>query len=269
MARVLIVDDHPIVRVGYAELINRQDDLEVCGEAADTAEALGKAQSIRPDLVVVDISLKGGNGLDLIRQIKIVQPETKMLIVSAHDESLFAERGLRAGAMGYVNKEEATDRLVERLGEAFRARGADPVRQIAVIPWLSASRFLGLLEACDAYLDCPSFSGYTTAWQAVHVGIPVVTREGAFLRERLAAGLLRRIGLPETIAGSDDEYVAIAERLAAAAADAATMLARREEQRNAAGRADGDLAVVRAFEKEVLSALQAVNRAAPHAKEWR
>jgi predicted O-linked N-acetylglucosamine transferase (SPINDLY family) len=193
---------------------------------------------------------------------------------SPDDDRVFAEIAARVPEAVFILLRDpiaswATDRLVERLGEAFRARGADPVRQIAVIPWLSASRFLGLLEACDAYLDCPSFSGYTTAWQAVHVGIPVVTREGAFLRERLAAGLLRRIGLPETIAGSDDEYVAIAERLAAAAADAATMLARREEQRKAAGRADGDLAVVRAFEKEVLSALQAVNRAAPHAKEWR
>jgi len=115
VARVLIVDDHPVVRVGYTELINRQEDLQVCGEAADVGEALRQVQSTNPDLVVVDISLKGSNGLDLVRQIKMLRPETKTLILSAHDESLFAERGLRAGAMGYINKEEATDRLVEAI----------------------------------------------------------------------------------------------------------------------------------------------------------
>lgn len=120
VARVLIVDDHPIVRVGYAELINHQDDLQVCGEAADAGEALRKVQSTNPDLIVVDITLKGSNGLDLIRQIRMLRPDAKMLIVSAHDESLFAERGLRAGAMGYVNKEEATDRLIEAIRRVLR-----------------------------------------------------------------------------------------------------------------------------------------------------
>lgn len=157
----------------------------------------------------------------------------------------------------------ATGRLIERLGEAFRRNGADPLRQIVVLPWLSASRFLGLLEACDVYLDCPSFSGYTTAWQAVHAGIPVVTREGEFLRERLAAGLLRKIGLAETIADTDDAYVEIALRLAAEAADDAARQARRMAQKDAARRADGDLSVVRAFETEVLSALRATNRVPP------
>jgi DNA-binding NarL/FixJ family response regulator len=120
VARVLIVDDHPVVRVGYVELINHQAGLSVCGEAADAEEAIQQIQATHPDLVVIDISLKGSNGLDLIRQIKARWPELKTLVVSAHDESLFAERGLRAGAKGYVSKEATTDRLIEAIRRVLR-----------------------------------------------------------------------------------------------------------------------------------------------------
>lgn len=120
VARVLVVDDHPVVRLGYSDLINQQPDLEVCGEAADVAEALAQLESSQPDLMIVDISLKQSDGLDLIRQVKARRPATRLLIVSAHDEALFAERGLRAGAIGYVNKEEAIDRLVEAIHRVLR-----------------------------------------------------------------------------------------------------------------------------------------------------
>jgi DNA-binding NarL/FixJ family response regulator len=120
VARVLIVDDHPVVRLGYSDLINHQPDLQVCGEAADVSEAIAQLESAQPDLVIVDISLKDSDGLDLIRQVKAKRPATKLLIVSAHDEALFAERGLRAGAIGYVNKEEAIDRLIEAIRRVLR-----------------------------------------------------------------------------------------------------------------------------------------------------
>ncbi len=120
MAGILIVDDHPIVRVGYARLINRHEGLSVCGEAADAEEALRMVQATDPDLAVIDLMLKEGNGLDLVRQIKAIRPQMKMLIVSAQDESLFAERSLRAGAMGYVNKEQATDQLIDAIIRVLR-----------------------------------------------------------------------------------------------------------------------------------------------------
>src|SRR6266545_3683903 len=99
-ARVLIVDDHPAVREGLAIRIARQADLEVCGEAADLAEALEQVTATRPDVVVIDISLKSGNGIDLIKKIKANDPSIRMLVWSMHPEALYAERALRAGGQG-------------------------------------------------------------------------------------------------------------------------------------------------------------------------
>jgi DNA-binding NarL/FixJ family response regulator len=112
-ARVLIVDDHPAVREALALRIGRQPDLEVCGEAADTAEALRLVAEARPDVAVIDISLKKGNGIDLIKRIKARDDHVRMLVWSMHSESLYAERALRSGALGYVNKDQATDTIVE------------------------------------------------------------------------------------------------------------------------------------------------------------
>jgi DNA-binding NarL/FixJ family response regulator len=111
-ARVLIVDDHPAVREALALRIGRQPDLEVCGEAADMSEALRLVADTQPDVAVVDISLKTGNGIDLIKRIKDRNDHVRMLVWSMHSESLYAERALRAGALGYVNKDQATDRIV-------------------------------------------------------------------------------------------------------------------------------------------------------------
>jgi DNA-binding NarL/FixJ family response regulator len=112
-ARVLIVDDHPAVREALALRIGRQPDLEVCGEAADMSEALRLIADTEPDVAVVDISLKTGNGLDLIKRIRDRNDHIRILVWSMHSESLYAERALRAGALGYVNKDQATDRIVE------------------------------------------------------------------------------------------------------------------------------------------------------------
>jgi DNA-binding NarL/FixJ family response regulator len=112
-ARVLIVDDHPAVREALALRIGRQPDLEICGEAADTGEALRLLAETRPDVAVVDISLKTGNGIDLIKRIKDRNDHVRILVWSMHSESLYAERALRNGALGYINKDQATDRIVE------------------------------------------------------------------------------------------------------------------------------------------------------------
>lgn len=122
IARVLIVDDHPVVRRGLAELINDETDLEVCGEASDGPDALRQVEAKHPDVVVVDISLQAGNGIELIQQIKDRDERIKTLVSSMHDESLFAERALRAGAMGYVNKQEPTEKVIDAIREVLNGQ---------------------------------------------------------------------------------------------------------------------------------------------------
>ena len=111
-ARVLIVDDHPVVREGLALRIARQADLEVCGEAADVGEAVRLVRTARPDVAVIDISLRGGDGIDLIKRIRARDASVRMLVWSMHSEALYAERALRAGAAGYLSKEHATDAII-------------------------------------------------------------------------------------------------------------------------------------------------------------
>lgn len=113
--RVVIVDDHPIFRRGIAELIGEEADMEVVGEASNTAEAIRQIAESAPDVVVVDLSLQDGHGIELIEQLAEREDGPKAIVCSMHDESLFAERALRAGAMGYVNKQETTEKLVEAI----------------------------------------------------------------------------------------------------------------------------------------------------------
>jgi DNA-binding NarL/FixJ family response regulator len=113
--RVLIVDDHPAVREALALRIGRQSDLEVCGEAADISDALQLIASTKPDVAVVDVSLKTGNGIELIKRIKDRNENIRILVWSMHGESLYAERALRAGALGYVSKDQATDCIVDAI----------------------------------------------------------------------------------------------------------------------------------------------------------
>jgi DNA-binding NarL/FixJ family response regulator len=123
-ARVLIVDDHPLIRKGLRALIDGQSDMTSCGEAASANEAQVQVDKTRPDIVVVDVSLPGNSGIDLIRDLKARHPELPLLVLSMHDEMLYAEQAMRAGAGGYVMKQEPPERLMEGLrtvlkGEMF------------------------------------------------------------------------------------------------------------------------------------------------------
>jgi len=113
--KVFVVDDHPIVRQGLALLINRETDLTVCGEAEDAQTALRRVTTAKPDILVVDISLNGPDGLDLLKEIRGRFPNLPVLILSMHDESIYAERALRAGAQGYIMKQEATEKVLVAL----------------------------------------------------------------------------------------------------------------------------------------------------------
>ena len=110
--RILVVDDHPIVRQGLALLINREPDLVVCGEAEEAMGAMHVLASSRPDVLIVDISLSGPDGIDLLKNIRTTHPTLPVLILSMHDESVYAERALRAGANGYIMKQEATENVL-------------------------------------------------------------------------------------------------------------------------------------------------------------
>lgn len=111
--KILIVDDHPMMRDGLRQLIANEPDLEVCGEADDAPDALEIAENFKPDIAVVDITLRTTNGLELIKDLKIRSPGTAVLALSMHDESLYAERVLRAGGRGYIMKQEGGKRIVE------------------------------------------------------------------------------------------------------------------------------------------------------------
>jgi DNA-binding NarL/FixJ family response regulator len=111
-ARILLVDDHPIVREGLVSLINRQEDMVICGQEGEVDRAIKALEELNPDLVIVDISLGGSSGIELIKSIKTRRPKLPVLALSMHDESLYAERALRAGAYGYVMKREATEKLL-------------------------------------------------------------------------------------------------------------------------------------------------------------
>jgi DNA-binding NarL/FixJ family response regulator len=110
--RILIVDDHPIVRQGLRSMIEQEPDLTVCGEAEGMSQAMQAYFEQQPDIIVTDISLENGSGVELIKELTARTPDLKILVCSMHDEMLFAERALRAGAKGYINKEEATDKLI-------------------------------------------------------------------------------------------------------------------------------------------------------------
>jgi DNA-binding NarL/FixJ family response regulator len=121
-ARVLIVDDHPIVRHGLAQLINGEPGLEVCGAASSPAEALDCVRTNRPDLVIVDLSLGDESGLDLVKALQIRDPELPVLVLSMHDEAYYADRVLRAGAMGYVMKQEAAGQMLAAIHQVLSGR---------------------------------------------------------------------------------------------------------------------------------------------------
>ena len=106
--RIIIVDDHPIVRQGLADLINQEKDLVVCGQVEDATEAMKAVKALKPDMVIVDISLIGTSGVELIKDIKAQHPGLPILTLSMYEESLYADRVLRAGALGYIIKREAT-----------------------------------------------------------------------------------------------------------------------------------------------------------------
>jgi DNA-binding NarL/FixJ family response regulator len=192
--RVLLVDDHPMVRERLAEVINRESDLVVSGEAEDRFDALELMAAEPPDIAIIDLSLKRSDGLELIKDIQARWPKVLMLVVSMHDESLYAERVLRAGASGYITKQEATRNilyairrvlsgnifLTEHLANRMISRlAAHPDKLGATPAELLASRELQVFE-----LTGRGFSTRQIAAQ-LHLGVKTVETYRARIREKL------------------------------------------------------------------------------------
>jgi DNA-binding NarL/FixJ family response regulator len=111
--RILLVDDHPMTREGLAAIINRQPDLEVCGEASNPAEAISALSKLKPDLIVTDMTMPGRSGIEFIKDVHAMLPHLMLLVLSMHDEMLYAERALRAGAQGYLMKDAGSAKVLE------------------------------------------------------------------------------------------------------------------------------------------------------------
>jgi len=120
--RVLLVDDHPIVCEGLAQTINSEPDLVVCGQARDVHSALEAVEKLRPDIAIVDIALGGGSGVELVKDFKVRHPKLPALMLSMHDEALYAERSLHAGAKGYVMKQEEPEVLLRAIRQVLRGQ---------------------------------------------------------------------------------------------------------------------------------------------------
>ena len=187
--RILLVDDHPIVRKGLVQLINQERDLEVCGEAVDRCDALAAVKQQQPTLVVVDLSLKSSDGLDLVKDIREQAPGLPVLVLSMHDEGVYAERVLRAGARGYIMKQEALEKVLQAirrilagdvyLSEKMQARllravaaargepGASPVERLS-------DRELEVFQLAG--------QGFGTREIAVRLGLSVKTVESHYAR---------------------------------------------------------------------------------------
>ena len=118
--RVLIIDDHVMVRDGVAEIVEQADNLSVCGTASTANEGLEALRKLKPDLVLVDITLPGKNGIEFIKDARVLQPDLLVLVMSMHDESLYADRVLRAGGRGYIRKQEGGDKLIEAMRRVLR-----------------------------------------------------------------------------------------------------------------------------------------------------
>jgi DNA-binding NarL/FixJ family response regulator len=192
--RLLLVDDHPLVRERLGEIINGEADLKVCGEAEDRYQALDIIEKTHPDFAIIDITLKNSDGLELIKDIHSRWPKLQMLVVSMHDESLYAERVIRAGALGYITKQEATrDILVairrvlsgniflnERIATQIIGRLATPGAPIAVSPAeLLADRELQVFELTGRGLNTRQIAA------RLHIGVKTAETYRTRIREKL------------------------------------------------------------------------------------
>ena len=192
--RILLVDDHPIVRQGLAEMINQERDLQVTGTAEDVHRALEGIEKMRPDLVIADISLKGSNGIELLKNIKVRFPRTLVLVLSMHDESLYAVRALRAGAAGYIMKQEATEKVLTAIrqvlsGEIYLSERMEKKMMHQLVGGRSARTGSPIEDLSDRELEVFGLIGQGHGTRQIaeelHLSIKTIESHRAHIKEKL------------------------------------------------------------------------------------
>jgi len=193
--RVFVVDDHPIVRQGLSQLINREPDLMVCGEAEDARTALNALEPLRPDILIVDVSLDGPDGIELLKTIRARDSKLPVLMLSMHDETLYAERALRAGANGYIMKQEATDRMLTAIRQirAGAVYVSDRMAQKMVQQYIGgsgASNRSSIDELTDRELEVFRLIGQGHGTRQIadelHLSVKTVESYYAHIKEKLS-----------------------------------------------------------------------------------
>lgn len=191
--RLVLIDDHPIMRHGLAQLIRAEEGLDVIGEAGSAREGLEVIGKLRPDLAVIDLTLPDKNGLELVKDIRALHPSTQCIVLSMHDETLYGERSLRAGARGYVMKEEAADHLVTAIhkviGGGLYVSESLNARMLEQVTGAARSKATGMDALTDRELEILSLigSGVPTKNIAAQLSISARTVEAhrAHIKEKL------------------------------------------------------------------------------------
>ncbi|MFY9791441.1 MAG: response regulator transcription factor [Candidatus Sulfotelmatobacter sp.] len=199
---VFVVDDHPIVRQGLTLLIDREADLSVCGEAEEMHSALRAIPILHPDILIVDISLNGPDGLELLKNVRITWPRLPVLVLSMHDESIYAERALRAGANGYIMKQEATEKVLVALrrilsGEIYvSSRIANSMLQ-HYVRGASPSEHSSISELTDRELEVFRLigegQGTRQIAEVLHLSVKTVESYQAHIKEKLCLRSAREL----------------------------------------------------------------------------
>jgi DNA-binding NarL/FixJ family response regulator len=193
--RVLLVDDHPIVRQGLALLIDREADLSVCGEADGAHSAFHAIETLRPDIVLLDISLNGPDGLDVLKEIRMKSGSLPVLILSMHDESIYAERALRAGANGYIMKQEATEKVliaIRRIlqGDVYLSDRLTTTMLQQYVRGASPTKSSPLLNLTDRELEVFRLIGEGHGTRQIadelHLSVKTIESYQAHIKEKLA-----------------------------------------------------------------------------------
>jgi DNA-binding NarL/FixJ family response regulator len=193
--RVLLVDDHPIVRQGLALLIDREADLSVCGEADGAHSAFHAITTLRPDIVVLDISLSGPDGLDVLKEIRMKTGSLPVLILSMHDESIYAERAMRAGANGYIMKQEATEKVLVAIrrilqGEVYLSDRLTNTMLQQYVRGTSPTKKSPLVNLTDRELEVFRLIGEGHGTRQIadelHLSVKTIESYQAHIKEKLA-----------------------------------------------------------------------------------
>jgi DNA-binding NarL/FixJ family response regulator len=192
--RVLIIDDHPLLRQGIAVLINAEKDMEVCGQVDDALVAISKIEKLAPDIIVLDITLKSHNGIELLKNIKARFPQMQVLILSMHDENIYAPRALRAGAAGYVMKHEATENVITALrkilsGEIYMSQEVSSRLLNRMVGGRSSGLMSPVDELSDRELEVFTLLGKGLGTRPIaeklHLSVKTIESHRAKIKEKL------------------------------------------------------------------------------------